>query len=277
MKILLNLYRFLFCRKIFYKVNYHINRISLRGIGVLNSEGPQVTGESYYLKKLSKNTTIQVIVDVGANTGGYSEELRLYFPQADIYAIEPHPETFKKLSLAANKYNFSAYKQGLGDHIGKEKLWDFAEDAKLKHTQPTSTLASTLKDVIRELHKQKTQAYWFNMNTLDNFAEEEMINGIDLLKIDIEGAEITVLKGAKKLLKKNKISLIQFEFNEMNAYSRTFFKDFVDILPNHEFYRIMPKGLYPLGVYRPSTHEIFAFQNILAVPKKIHNIVDIYD
>jgi FkbM family methyltransferase len=274
MQSVLTIYRFIFDRKSFHRLNYHLSRVTLRGVGVLNSEGPSVTGESYCLKQLGKYAKIKTIVDVGANTGAYAEELRQNFPKAAIYALEPHPMTFKKLSALAKKNNIKASRQGLGDHVGKGKLWDFADDAELKSTQPTSTLASTLKEVIEDLHKQKAQAYDFPLNTLDNFAKKEKIKKIDYLKIDVEGAEITVLRGAKNLLKNNSISFVQFEFNEMNAYSKTFFKDFMDILPNHLFYRIMPRGLYALGPYRPSTHEIFAFQNILAIPKDLQSIQD---
>jgi FkbM family methyltransferase len=272
MQRLLNTYRFIFVRKGFHRANYHLHRIALRGVGVLNSEGPHITGESDFLKNLSKYSDIKTIVDVGANTGEYAQELRFYFPKATIYAIEPHPKTFKKLSSLAKKEKLRVFNQGLGDHVGKGKLWDFADDAVLKHTQPTSTLASTLKEVIEDLHGQKAQAYEFPMNTLDNFVKQEKIEKIDFLKIDIEGAEISVLHGAKQLLKNKSISFIQFEFNEMNAYSKTFFKDFMDVLPQHLFYRIMPRGLYSLGAYRPSTHEIFAFQNIVAIPKEYGSI-----
>lgn len=272
---ILSIYRYIFCRKIFHKFNYHIYRIALRGIGVLNSEGPQITGESYLLKKLSKeNMSIKIIVDIGANTGGYVEELRMCFPEAIIYAIEPHPKTFKTLSKFAERNKIFAYKQGMGNYIGKGKLWDFADNATLKNTQPTSTLASTLKEVIENLHRQKAQAYNFKMDTLDNFAKKKRIKRIDFLKIDIEGAELSVLQGAKRMLKENNISFIQFEFNEMNIYSRTLFKDFVDILPKRIFYRIMPNGLSKMGPYRPSTHEIFAFQNILVVPEEYEAIID---
>ena len=44
--------------------------------------------------------------------------------------------------------------------------------------------------------------------TLDNFCLEEKINNIDVLKIDTEGNELNVLKGAKKLLLEN-INLIE--------------------------------------------------------------------
>jgi FkbM family methyltransferase len=175
----LNIYRYIFCRKILNRLNYHVHRISLRGIGVLNSEGPHITGESHLLKKISESALIKTAIDVGANDGGYTKELRAYFPKAKIYAVEPHPETFKTLFAFTKKNNILAFRQGFGSHIGKERLWDFADNAALKHTQPTSTLASTLKDVVENLHKQKAQSYDFKMDTLDNFAKKNKIKKID--------------------------------------------------------------------------------------------------
>ena len=273
-KILLNIYRFIFYWGGAYKFNYHIYRIALRGIGVLNSEGPEVTGENHFLRKLKRYADLKTIIDVGANDGGYAQQLRSYFPKAKIYAIEPHPQTFRRLILIAKKNNISAYNMGLGNYMGKSYLWDFADDAELKHTQPTSTLASGIKEVIENLHKQKSKSYEFEMNTLDNFAKREKIERIDFLKIDIEGNELAVLQGSKNLLRKNRILFIQFEFNEMNVYSRTFFKDFMDMLPDYIIYRMMPRGLYKLCPYRPSTHEIFAFQNIIAAHKSVAHVVD---
>ena len=267
MQSLLNIYRLLFCQTIFYRLNYHVWRISLRGIGILNSEGNQITGETYFLQFLSQKKKIKTVVDVGANAGGYSEEVHKYIPEAKIYAVEPHPETFKRMKkrLIGKAYQFRNL--GMGKKNGRATLFDFADDAELKHTQPTSTLASTVKPVITSFHGQKAQSYAFPMQTLASFAEKEMLDVIDLLKIDTEGNEHDVLIGAASLLKKNKIRFIQFEFNEMNVYAGTFFKDFIDLLPGYTFYRLMPHGFYPMGPYKPSTHEIFAFQNILAVPE----------
>lgn len=265
MRLVLIIYRFIFCRPVFYRMNYHLQRLTLRGIGVMNSEGNDVTGERYLLRVL-KHNAIGTVVDVGANTGNYVKDVLEHLPNATIYAIEPHPETFKQLKRLKNKHVILK-NLAIGEKNRKTKLYDFADDAELKHTQPTSTLASTIPSVIKEFHKQKAQAYLIKQQTLDTFVKDESIERIDLLKIDTEGNEYQVLKGAKDLLKRKRIRFIQFEFNEMNVYSRTFFKDFTDLLPGYTFYRLMPNGLYPMGAYKPSTYEIFAFQNILAVPE----------
>ena len=62
----------------------------------------------------------------------------------------------------------------------------------------------------------------------------------------------------------NKIKCIQFEFNEMNVCARVFLKDYYELLPQYQFYRLVEKGLKSLGNYSPK-NEIFRYQNILAV------------
>lgn len=265
----INLYRFIFCRKLFYRFNYHVYKLSLRGIGVLNSEGNNITGETNFFKLLKKKIPINVIVDVGANNGGYSQEIRSFFPHAKIYAFEPHPKTFLQLKKLAAIENIKAYNKALGRKKGTVTLWDFADDAELKHMQPTSPLSSIYKEVIENLHKQKSTQHTVKMTTLDDFIQKEKINSIDLLKIDTEGNEYDVLLGAAKLIKMSSIKIIQFEFNEMNVYSRTYLNDFIALLPKYNFYRLMPWGLLPIKNYRPLTHEIFAFQNIAAIYKEI--------
>jgi len=68
--------------------------------------------------------------------------------------------------------------------------------------------------------------------------------------------------------KENNIDIIQFEFNEMNIISRVFLKDYYELLPQYNFYRISSKYLIPMPIYK-TENEIFKFQNILAINKSI--------
>lgn len=268
--LFLKIYRFVFLRNIFYKLNEHLYKISLRGIGILNSEGDFITGEKYFLEKILKQIKPQICIDVGANVGNYSLLLNKNFKKAQIYSFEPHPVTFKKLEANTKNYkNIKIFNLALSDKNGKLKLYDLADGAKLKHSQPTSTLSSIYEDVIGKIHKQKSQAFNINVEKLDDFAKKNKLTRIDFLKIDTEGSEYQILLGAKILIKHNKIKIIQFEFNEMNVYSRVFFKDFYELLENYNFYRLMPQGLFPIKEYRPKLHEIFAFQNYVAIRKDI--------
>jgi hypothetical protein len=97
---------------------------------------------------------------------------------------------------------------------------------------------------------------------------ENRIEYVNLLKIDTEGHEIEVIKGFLSFIKANKVNAIQFEFNEMNIISRVFFIDFWDMLPNYNFYRILPDGIVLIKNYSPVCCEIFAYQNILAILKE---------
>ena len=98
--------------------------------------------------------------------------------------------------------------------------------------------------------------------------KRKKIKEVKFLKIDTEGNELNVLLGAKRLLKENRIETIQFEFNEMNVMSRVFFRDFLELMPDHTFYRLLPAGLLPIGKYSPLTNEIFAYQNVIATLAK---------
>ena len=99
----------------------------------------------------------------------------------------------------------------------------------------------------------------------DVIADLHGVGRIDYLKIDTEGNELAVLEGAARLLAESRVGYIHFEFNEMNVVSRVFLRDFRKLLPSHRLYRLLPRGLLPLGERIVAT-EIFAFQNILAVP-----------
>ena len=55
----------------------------------------------------------------------------------------------------------------------------------------------------------------------------------------------------------------------MNVESRSFLNDFFVELNNFSFYRMLPKSLLPINRYRPVTHEIFAYQNIVAIRKDV--------
>jgi FkbM family methyltransferase len=262
----MNLYTFyskLFARRSLYKLHKLLYLLSLRGMGVLNWESDRISGEEFLLKKYlptALKTSRPIIFDIGANVGNYSKKLSENFPNVQIYSIEPHPNNFKRLK-ELELSNVKPFELALGSQEGTVSLFD-RNDSELG-----SEHSSLYKEVIEDIHHQVTKEYKVELTTLDSFAKKEGIGRIDLLKIDTEGNELEVLKGAKELLEKNKIGFIHFEFNEMNKVSKTFMIDFFKMLPNHVLHRLLPDGLVQLTTKTIET-EIFAYQNIIAVPKE---------
>lgn len=269
--VIVELYRFIFTRKSLYKLNLHIYKLALRGIGVLNSENKKVMGEEYLFDDILKKLKIKTVFDIGASRGNYSKMVRDHFPKAQIYSFEPHPKTFIELNKKRKKLKLKTYKLGFSDKERKSKLWGFSK----AEGHENLTLPSIYKDVIRKIHKKEAESFKIQLTTIDKFTKSESIERIDLLKVDTEGSEYEILKGAKNLIRNKKILVIQFEFNEMNVISRVFLLDFIKLLKGYKLFRLVPDGILALEHYDPKIHEIFAFQNIIALSSKAQNYLNI--
>jgi FkbM family methyltransferase len=253
-------YVLLFARRIFYPVNLFFYKLSLIGLGTRNYENDTVSGEKAFIKFLKTRRKLDsgVIMDIGANIGNYSVMLRKNEVTLPIFAFEPHPVAFRKLSEAAAACNFTAVSKGVGEESAMAAIYDYQGEGGSEH-------ASMYKGVIEHLRNGKAEEVAIELTTIDEFVVEHDISKIALLKIDTEGHELSVLKGARETIAGGKAEVIQMEFNEMNIISRTFFKDIVDILPGYDFYRLLPDGLKALGPYNSTNYEIFSFQNIVAL------------
>jgi len=257
-----NLYAYIFATPFWSRLNILFFRLGLKGLGIGNYRGFGVSGEKYVLKKILPtliNSEQPVIFDIGAGRGSYSLELIRQFPKARIFSFEPHPRNFEALAKATMG-RLKIYNMALGDSAGKAILYDRA-------STDGSNKASLYKEVISEIHKQQIVSVEANIDTLENFVKKEGIDYIDYMKVDTEGNDLAVLRGAECLFEAKKIGCLQFEFNEMNVMSRTFFRDFRIFLKGYTFFRLLPKGLLRLSEILLMT-EIFSYQNILAIPNE---------
>lgn len=256
--ILLRVYASLFARRRFRKLNMLLFDLGLRGLGILNYQDRNISGELTFLRQYLKDKKNPVILDVGANVGGYSEDIVAINPSSTVFAFEPHPLTYERLIANIGDRNIRPFNYAVGDQPGPLMLYDRSSENGTMH-------ASIFREVIEDIHKAHSTRYEVKVITLDQFIEENRLSTIDLLKIDTEGYELNVLKGSVKAIRAGIFRAIQFEFNEMNVVSRVFFRDFLELLPQYQFYRMLPGGLQRIDRYNPLQCELFAFQNIVAV------------
>ncbi len=214
-------------------------------------------GEKRVLELVHKNCDSNAIIfDVGANIGKYSLELSKYFSlNQKIFSFEPSKSSYEELKSKTNLIdNIRCF--NLGMSMVKEEKYLFFDHEK-------SGLSSLYqRDIQTKLEKKEK----IKLTTIDIFCKENNISKIDFLKLDVEGHEIAVLKGCEKMIES--INFIQFEFGGCNISSRTFFKDFFDLLnPDFEINRILIDGLYPIKNYNEIL-ECFLHQNYLAIKRK---------
>lgn len=118
----------------------------------------------------------RTFVDVGANVGGYSVRAAAF--DMKVYAFEPNPHNLKLLqrNIEINKVTVDVLPFALGSKPQKARL------------QPQGGVSRIVKDEGIEVE----------MRTLDSFD----LPAADLLKIDVEGYELEVVKGARETLRK---------------------------------------------------------------------------
>lgn len=259
---LLKLYVALFARARFEKFNRFIYRLALGGLGILNYRNSNVSGEKNFLTKCLPRTVGGVVIDVGANQGDYTKLVLSLNPNARVYAFEPHPKTYQSLMVnVGGSKNVTSINKGLSETQGVLDLYDY-------ENQDGSSHATLFKDVLVRLHgSSKVVAHQVQLLSLDDFVKQENISEISLLKVDTEGNELSVLRGALETIKAKKIKLVHIEFNEMNVISKVFFKDFWDLLQDYRFYRLLPHDMLRIEKYCPIECELFAYQNIVAILK----------
>ncbi len=251
-------------KKIFQPLFERIHFIALQGMnfyGVGVKESGEEVVLKYFFDHLDRNIK-PIVFDVGANVGDYSRAVNSIFGErAQLYCFEPSKETFAVLKENLKNYkNTKLYNFGFGEENKKTVLYS---------NEKSSGLAS--------LYDRKLEYHGITMNhrenvtirRLDDFYRENNIGHIHFLKMDVEGNELNVLRGAEETIKSGVVDIIQFEFGGCNIDSRTFFKDFFDFLnPNYNIYRILKDGIRLVDTYKEE-HEVFLAINYLAILRKL--------
>jgi FkbM family methyltransferase len=150
-----------------------------------------------------------LVIDIGANVGQSSVEIKKRFPKARILAFEPTGKTFAILQDCATRHGFEAFKLAMGDAKGELEFNCF------ESSQCNSILAAAAPDhaVIAGIREKPTLER-VRVETLDSFLDEHGLGAttVNYLKIDVQGFEMPVLLGAKQTLTRTQSILIEVSF-----------------------------------------------------------------
>lgn len=157
-----------------------------------------------------KDFDINTIVDVGAHRGNVFSSLMYMFPRAKVYAFEPDEENFRYLDKKYNSNkNIELNKYAVSNKDGKSTFY----------THPKSYMSSLLEPGNdrdkNHLLKEQTRKVTVDTITLDSYFKDKEVTGNVFLKVDTQGSEGLVLRGAKHFLKRVKVVHVEAPFDDL--------------------------------------------------------------
>lgn len=202
----------------------------------LNSIGYNISKSATLENRISQNYYkwlqdfgVKTIVDVGANNGIFALMINKILPDAFIYSFEPIQACYLELQKNISHIkNIKAFNFAIGE---KEEDKEFHIN---DFTASSSFLKVKKKHVDSFPHTANTTAQQVKVKTLDSFYDIMELNGKVLLKLDVQGYELSVLKGAIDFLKK--VDMIITEVSYVELYEQQpLFHDIYDYLYSNGF------------------------------------------
>lgn len=138
-----------------------------------------------------------ILFDVGANVGYFSVLMGGFSRDSSIFSFEPSPGTCEILrkNIELNGLpNVHVEALALADVDGRRSFSDIAQSSATNHLYAKPPI-----------ERESANAIWVETMSLDSFTSKMNIKTIDFLKVDVEGAEVLLIRGAKRLLGERRI------------------------------------------------------------------------
>lgn len=162
----------------------------------------------FYLNYLREGMTV---FDVGANVGELTLLFSRFVGDGIVHAFEASSTTFDKLKTictASERQNVIINHQAVAAENGFIELYIYDGSLSVFNSQAQRPLKDYGLD-IESIGTEKVSAV-----TIDEYCRKNKVEQIDLLKIDVEGAELQVMRGASEMLENKRIKCLSFEFGQ---------------------------------------------------------------
>jgi len=224
----------------------------------------EASGEMNFLRALGRSyfPADFTLFDIGANRGDYTEMAMKSFSTADKYfhLFEPQRSCVQVLKdKFSNVKGLTINDFGLSDQSGSAELYkDFDR----------SGLASLYERNLDHYDIKMNRKESIKLETGTDYLKRTQIEKIDLMKIDVEGHELSVLSGFGSFVTPQNVSLIQFEYGGANLDAHTSLLELFSYLEKRGYVMTkMMKKYLEIRKYHPRL-ENFMFSNYVAVSPK---------
>lgn len=162
-----------------------------------------------------RHLPICTVLDIGANTGQFAAHINRIFPQAKIFCFEPLTEAFAELERWADTQSgrVQVFNLALGDKEGSATMFRHVEHS------PSSSLLQTT-EVCNQLYPQtqSQDSFTVKLTTLDAALGDQLLQPEILIKLDTQGYERQVIRGAANSLKQARACIV--EINLFKLYDQ---------------------------------------------------------
>jgi len=179
-----------------------LNNVSRKGI--LNN-----IAASIELENLVKDLDFKTVFDIGSNKGQFILLIEKLFKDKIFYSFEPIREILEKQkNFFKNKENFFFYNLGIGEKSEKKKFY-------ITNRRDSSSFLKVEHRIKGNKDYQIEEEREINIKSLDEIFNQKILLEPILMKIDVQGFELEVLKGSSNILRKIKYIIIEVSNSEI--------------------------------------------------------------
>lgn len=185
--------------------------------------------DSMELLELLRSIPPRVIYDIGANIGTWTLLAKTVYPDAAIHAFEPlsgHVEKFKPMTNSVRDVHLHQVCLGSAPGEAELRVVSFSDASSML---PLSSVGEQQWQ-LHEASREKVR-----VERLDDWVAAHRLPKPDLIKIDVQGFEVEVFKGAVECLRHAKAVLTEVSFREF-YHGQCLFHDVVRLMAEHDLW-----------------------------------------